>query len=178
MIRWILKSLALLLAVGLVLAGLIVVGNLAKEDVRERDRYTLEFADIDCVPPPGQSRAEFLEQVQYVASLPATLRLLDDDLPKRLAECFARHPWVEKVENVEIARPRSVRVKLVYRTPVLAVRWAGDVRAADARGILLPASAPTEGLPVFPGDAAQPAGPAGSRWGDAAVEAAARAARH
>jgi hypothetical protein len=46
----------------------------------------------------------------------------------------------------------------------------------DAHGILLPKSAPTTALPVFPGTAAPPAGPVGTRWGDAAVEAAARAA--
>jgi len=178
MMPWMLKSLALLLAVGLVLAGLIVLGNLALEHLRPRDRYNLAFADIECVPPPGQTRAEFLEQVQYYVSAPGSLALLDECLPKRLAEWFGRHPWVEKVEAVEITPPRSVRVKLVFRTAVLVVRWAGGMRAVDAHGIQLPRSAPTEGLPVFPGFAAKPAGPEGTPWGDDAVAAAARAARH
>jgi hypothetical protein len=174
MVRWLLKSLTLLLAVGLVLAGLILVGNLAREHLRPRERYTLPFGDIDCLPPPGQSRAEFLDEVQYFASAPAALRLLDEDLPARLAEWFGRHPWVEKVEGVAIAAPRGVRVKLLYRTPVLSVRWAGSVHAVDAHGIRLPARAPTEGLPVYSGHAAGPAGPAGTPWGDVAVEEAAR----
>jgi hypothetical protein len=46
-------------------------------------------------------------------------------------------------------------------------------RAVDAHGILLPASAPTEGLRRFPGTAPPPAGLAGKPWGDPAVMAAA-----
>jgi hypothetical protein len=59
---------------------------------------------------------------------------------------------------------------------VLAVSLAGQLRAVDGKGILLPASAPTEGLPIFQEVAAPPKGPAGTPWGDPAVEAAARAA--
>ena len=117
MVRWMLKSLALLLVVGLVLAGLIVVGNLARDHLRPRDRYTFAFADIDCVPPPGQSRTEFLDAVQYYASAPKTLRLLDEDLPERLAKGFGRHPWVEKVESVEIVPCKRI-VFLPFRFEV------------------------------------------------------------
>ena len=41
-------------------------------------------------------------------------------------------------------------------------------------GILLPKWARTDGLPVYRGKAAAPTGPAGRRWGDPGVEAAAR----
>jgi hypothetical protein len=177
MLQWIVKSLALFLAVGLVLGGLIWVGKLALGELRDHNRYTLDFADIDCPSPPGQSRAEFLDEVQYLASLPARLRLLEEDLPRRLAVCFASHPWVEKVERVEIAPPKHVRVKLSFRTPSLAVPQAEGTRVVDRHGILLPKGAPADGLPIFPGFAAPPAGPVGTRWGDAAVEAAARASR-
>jgi hypothetical protein len=177
MVTWTVKSLTLVLGVGLVLAGVILLGRLALAHLRPLDRYAVAFADIDCVPPPGQSRSEFLDEVQYLGSMPARLRLLDEDLCPRLAECFGRHPWVEKMDHVEITPPGAVRVRLVYRTPVLAVRSGGVVRAVDARGVLLPRSAPTEGLPVFPGSPQPPAGPAGTPWGDPAVEAAARAAR-
>jgi hypothetical protein len=177
MVTWIGKSLALVLVVGLVLVGFILLGRLALESLRPRDRHTVAFGDIDCAPPPGQARADFLDEVQYFGSLPGRLQLLDKGLPERLARGFARHPWVEKVQRVEVVPPGVVRVQLVYRAPVLAVPLAGGLRAVDEHGVLLPSSAPTAGLRVFPGSALPPVGPVGTRWGDAAVEAAAREAR-
>src|SRR5262249_11509433 len=109
-------------------------------------------------------------------SMPERLPLLDEDLPRRLAEAFERHPWVEKVERVEVCPPGRVQVRHVYRVPVLAVPVAGQLRAVDCHGILLPATAPPQVLPVFKEPAAPPQGPAGTPWGDPAVEAAARAA--
>jgi hypothetical protein len=174
--RTLVQALVLLLGGVIVLAALIVLGQWARDWLRQQDRYAVAFADIDCPPPPGMERAAFLGEVQYLGSLPDRVQVLDDGLAARLNEAFARHPWVRKVERVEVAPAGQVRVHLAYRTPVLVVPLAGQVRAVDADGILLPASASTEGLPVFPGTAAPPQGPAGTPWGDAAVEAAARAA--
>jgi hypothetical protein len=177
------KLVALVVVVVLILGSVIVVHNLAVDDLRSRDRYTIAFAEIDCTPPDGQDRAEFLDEVRYYASAPNSVRLLDADLAERLAGYFGRHPWVEKVE-VEITPPRTIRVKLVYRTPALAVPWQdakhrpGGVRAVDGRGILLPKNAATAGLPMYPGYAPAPAGPEGTPWGDVAVEAAAHRAAH
>jgi hypothetical protein len=178
--RWagglVIKAAALLLGLGLFVAGLIVLGEYAQEQLRDRDRYTLPFADIECLPaPPYQPRRDFLDEVQYLARLPGRLPLLDPDLAKRLAEGFAQHPWVRKVEQVEVTA-KQVRVRLSYRRPALAVRRGESVRVVDADGILLPKGAPAEGLPVFAGQAPRPAGPAGTRWGDADVEEAARKA--
>jgi hypothetical protein len=175
MFFWIRRLLLLVLAVGLVLGGVIALGKLARDDLRPRERYTISFAEIECRPPPGLNRLEFLEQVPYYASVPVKLGLLEEDLPRRLADCFSRHPWVEKVEAVEVTPPRRVHVKLVYRKPVLAVPWDSGVRAVDGNGILLPKSAPIGVLPLYRGHAAAPAGPEGTRWGDPAVEAAAHA---
>src|SRR5438105_10076255 len=102
MLAWMLRGLALLASVGLVLAGLIALGRYGLDQVRDRDRYILAFADIDCAPPPGLGRAEFLDEVQYLAGSPDRLRLLDEDLPARLAACFGRHPWGAKVERVDV----------------------------------------------------------------------------
>ena len=173
--RWIFRGLALLLVLGAFLAGLIVLGQWAQNQVRDQERYTVAFADIDCEPPPGMERGDFLDDVQYRASLPNDLPLLDEDLPARLTAAFSRHPWVEAVEAVEVSPPRRVLVRLSYRVPVLAVPVDGQVRAVDGHGILLPATAPVSGLPVYDGTARRP-GPAGAPWGDPAVEAAARAA--
>jgi hypothetical protein len=164
----------LLLVLGAFLAGLIVLGQWAQNQVRDQERYTVAFADIDCEAPPGLERSTFLDEVQYLASLPDRLRLLDKDLGENLARAFRRHPWVKDVAEVTVASPRQVHVRLVFRKPVLAVPLGTTLRAVDASGVLLPAQAATQGLPVFQGRAKPPIGPAGSRWGDPAVEARAR----
>ena len=176
---WLRRSLAPallpLLGAVLFLFSLSLIGRLTRESLRHQQRYTVAFADIDCEPPPGMERGDFLDDVQYRASLPNDLPLLDEDLPARLTAAFSRHPWVEAVEAVEVSPPRRVLVRLSYRVPVLAVPVDGQVRAVDGHGILLPATAPVSGLPVYDGTARRP-GPAGAPWGDPAVEAAARAA--
>jgi hypothetical protein len=173
--RWIFKSLVLVLVLAAFLGGLILLGQLALEHIRNRQRYTLAFADIACEPPPGMTRAAFLDEVQYLSDLPGQLNLLEDALGRRLAIGFARHPWVQKVEEVELLPTREVRLHLVHRRPVLAVRQGKDLRAVDGQGVLLPPNAVTQGLPVFQGQPRPPAGPAGTRWEDSAVEAQARA---
>jgi hypothetical protein len=173
---WMLKSLALALGVGLFLAGLIWLGEAAREDLREQQRCLLPFADVACSPPPGLNRGDFLDEVRYLANVPQRLNLLDPDLATRLAQAFAQHPWVARVERVEVLPPSEVRVQLRYRRPALAVPMGGQLRVVDEQGILLPRRAPTAGLPVFHGKASSPAGPAGTAWGDPAIVAAARKA--
>ena len=158
----------------LAIVGLIFLGRQLHDRLRGDERYRIALTEIECPPPTGMEHGDFLAEVQYYSGLPDQLNLLDTELTKRLAEGFAKDPWVEKVERVEVAPPRLVRVRLVYRTPVLAVRYGDELRAVDHHGVLLPATAATDRLPVFPGKAKPPAGPAGSAWGDAAVEEAAR----
>ena len=162
-------------AAGLLVLGLVLVGHWARDQLRYSGRYAFNLSEIDCEPPPGETRAEFLGEVQYLAGLPDRVNLLDNDLRQRLRDAFARHPWVKQVESVEMA-PSRVEMRLQYRKPVLAVLVSGKMRAVDADGILLPISASAAGLTVFEGTAAPPAGPAGTRWGDPTVEAAARKA--
>src|SRR5439155_17440991 len=111
-------------------------------------------------------------EVQYLGSLPEQLSKLDATLTFRLRLAFARHPWVERVTAVRLRGPESSRVDLVLRTPALAA--AG--RVLDAHGILLPVAAPTEGLIRWQAECQPPRGPAGTPWGDTALEGAARTA--
>jgi hypothetical protein len=171
------QALVPLAAAGLLLLGVVALGKAARGWLRDEDRFTAAFADIDCPSPPGTGRADFLAEVQYLARFPDRLPVLDDELPRRLAEGFGRHPWVERVEEVKASPPDRVRVRLLFRTPVLAVPRADGVRVVDGRGTLLPSSAPSEGLPVLRGKVAPPQGGAGTAWGDDAVEAAAAVAR-
>src|SRR4051812_35461692 len=142
------KAALLALLCALLLVGLVILGQNARDDLSGRGRYSIPFAEVVCNLPPGQARADFLEEVQYYGEVADPLRVLDDGLPPRLADAFARHPWVEKVEKVEVRPPRQVEVQLTFRRPVLAVRWNNQLRAVDGQGVLLPRSAPTEGLPV------------------------------
>jgi hypothetical protein len=189
------------LASGLFVGGLIHLGRLAQSDLQRQERYSIAFADIDCPPPPGQERADFLGEVQYLAGCPDRLSLLDDDLAEHLHQAFGRHPWVERVVQVETSLPRQVRVEVVYRTPVLGVAWleGGHVpggvglletssgfgnnalvpgRTVDREGVLLPKRATWSGIPTLELHTRikPPAGPAGTHWGDPNVEAAARVA--
>jgi hypothetical protein len=175
--RWLWRSIALVVLVAAFLVAVIWFGRWALEQIRDQDRYLLAFTEIDCDTPEAMKRGEFLDQVQYSSRLPDRLNVLDEDLPAQLAKAFARHPWVERVESVTITPPRDVAVRLTFRVPVLAVRADGELRAVDGDGILLPRTAPTNGLPLYAGEPRPPRGPAGTYWGDSDVERAARKLR-
>ena len=174
--RLVQTALVLLLAVGFV-AGLIWLGRWGLEQLRGQDRYLVDVGEIEVEPPAGLERAEFLGQVQYESRLSAKLDLLDEELPLKLRDAFAKHPWVEKVDAVRPEPPRRIAVKLTYRTPALAVKTDGGLRAVDGAGVLLPKNAPTRDLPMYDGDAPPPKGAPGTRWGDPNVEQAARKAK-
>jgi hypothetical protein len=168
---WLFKSVLLLSLVALFLGGVIWAGRWGREQLHERN---IPFTDIECATPVGMERKKFLEEVQYYApALPGHVNLLDEQLPQKLLEGFARHPWVEKVDAVEIKPPMRIVVTLTHRTPALAVKFGGELLAIDRSGVLLPKDAPTLGLPIYPVDAKAPQG-VGLRWGDPNVEAAAR----
>jgi hypothetical protein len=185
--KLLLRALVPPLAAGLLLAGIIVLGRAARDALRQEPRYTLAFAELDCVPPPGGDRTAFLNEVQYLAEFPERFALLDDDLPRRLAQAFARHPCVERVDRVEVVPPRQVRVQLAYRTPVLVActqRQQGEARpnlangsafAVDRHAVLLPLKGSVDDLPILWGSPL-PAGPAGTPVADDDVAAAARTA--
>jgi len=167
-----------LVAAGAVLLALILLGKAARDRLRQHERYTLSFADTECPAPPGLGREDFLAEVQYLARLPDHLPALNDETPARLADAFARHPWVEKVEEVRIVPPDRAQVRLVFRTPALAVPLGNQVRVVDGHGVLLPQAAPADGLPILRNTIEAPPGPAGSTWSDAAVRAAAAVAAY
>jgi hypothetical protein len=166
MSRIIFRSLLLLVLVGAVLGGVVWTGRQALEHLRGQDRYTIPLSDIQCDPPAGMDRIDFIDEVQYLAGLPTELHVLDENMPRHLAAAFARHPWVEKVEHVQVLAGNTVRVQLRYRRPVLAVQWNGTLRAVDAGAVLLPADAATDGLPIYQGIPLPPHGPAGTCWND------------
>lgn len=168
----------LLPAIGVicVLGVIIVLGNSLRNRLRDEPTWNVALADVVVEPEPPMPRSLFLAEVQYMAELQDELFLLDETLTRRLAEGFAQHPWVSKVERVWITPQRTIQVTLTYRKPVMAVEYAGQRRAVDGNGILLPVAASTEGLAVFDKPCSAPRGPAGTPWGDSRVENAAREA--
>lgn len=104
-----------LAAAAVVVGGLIAVGNAARDSLGPQDRYLLPFNEIECPAPPGQSRAEFLGEVQYIGAFPDRVNVLDPTLPDRLRTAFAKHKKVERVVRVTVAPPRRVQVELTFR---------------------------------------------------------------
>lgn len=189
---WLGRCLLLTALLALLLAALVWVGQATRRELLFSERYTVPFAAIECATPPALEHTVFLAEVQYLSDLAERLPLLEDGIAQRLADAFARHPWVEKVERVEITPQRQVQVDLVFRTPVLAVltpessvyievpsretgrkELAGSL-AVDGRGVLLPREALNARLPILRGVRKPPAGAAGTPWGDGSVDEAAR----
>jgi hypothetical protein len=104
-----------LTVVALAVAGVVAVGHVATDAIRPNDRYRLPFADIDCPAPPGQSRAEFLGEVQYTGKFADRVNVLDPSLPDRLRAAFAAHPRVANVGAIRVLSPRQVKVELTFR---------------------------------------------------------------
>ncbi len=95
-----------------VVIALFAIGDRLRDSVRER--HSLAVSEIDCDPPPNASREQFLGEVHYYGQLTERLNVLDADLPERLKTAFAKHPRVQRVEQVTISAPNHVRVELTY----------------------------------------------------------------
>lgn len=177
-VRPIITVLVTLGLVAALLFGLSRLGDEARRNIGPRDRYALRFADIRCAAPPGMTSEAFLAEVQYNADTAATFQALDPDLKAKLTTAFAAHPWVASVDEVKVEPPDAVSVQLTFRTPVLAVTTGNEKRAVDAKGIVLPATAPTTGLAELLTPAIAP-GKAGQLWpSDIVIRAASVAAEY
>src|SRR4051794_39007650 len=95
---WGVRVLVILFSLAATCAGLVGLSQALRTSLRNDERYNLPFTAIDCEPPASLKREEFLSQVRQQAGLPEQVYLLDDDLARKLAEAFAGHPWVQKVE--------------------------------------------------------------------------------
>ncbi len=142
-------------------------------DLSSRDEYRLTAERVRLEPPPPRSvPADLVSRV--LGEDPADV--LEAGLAARLAEGFAKHPWVAGVERVEVLSPAAAVVRLTYRTPTAAVAAGDGLYPIDAAGVLLPPSDFTrpaaDALPRIAGIESTP-GPAGTAWPDPAVTGAA-----
>jgi hypothetical protein len=168
----------LVVAIGL-FAGLLALESCARARIVDNQRYQVDFADIECVPPPGMTREEFLDEVQYYdRSAPPHFSLVEPNLEAKLIASFRRHPWVNEAA-VELKRPNMVRVVLTLRQPVLAVAVpkSRTLRALDSTGMVLPKKVPVPGDIVVLEKAPPTKNPEGQKWGDPLVEYAAQTMR-
>jgi hypothetical protein len=102
-------------ACALAVGGVIAVGNAARETLGPQDRYLLPFHQVECPAPPGQDRAEFLGEVQYIGRFPDALNVLDPTLPDRLRAAFRQHRRVQSVDRVTVLPAKRVVVELTFR---------------------------------------------------------------
>lgn len=164
--QWLWSLLLVSAVTGLTIWGIVKLGEWTSQSLEKDKRFGVRFEDIQCTPPPGMQRLQFLGEVRYLSEMPISFSLLDEEAPKQLAKAFAKHPWVEKVEHVEVLPAKTFSVQLRFRQPVLAVPLNKELRAVDSQGVLLPSNAVTKGLPVYSGKVTPPQNPAGHVWQD------------
>lgn len=172
------------LAILAVLVAVPVFGPWALQQVPELEQhadYQLPFAQVKLEPAPGEALpTDFLEQVRLRGRFDEQLSLLDDELPRRLAEAFAGHPWVSRVQAVRNIYPATVTIELEYRRPAALIEVSGGFYVVDPQGVLLPPAdfdeqALQRYLPVR-GIVSRPSGAAGRIWNDPAVLGSAKLA--
>ena len=161
--------------------GLGVLGwHFVKEKVLQEPVRLLSADKIVVSPPPDWVPDRFVEDVLRSSGL-NKMSLLDKNLPQKLMEAFATHPWVEKVEQVGLQYPSGADIKLVYRVPVAFVEMAQrGIVPVDRNGVVLPwydamSEQQNEHL-IIQGIQSMPLGSAGTLWGDSLVQTAAQLA--
>jgi len=149
-------------------------------DLSSRPEYQVDWTSVVVTPAPRGVPVRVVEDVRTNAQLPDRISLLQPGLAKQLAQAFAAHPWIERVNRVEVKRQRRIEVDLTYRRVALVVETSRGFYPVDAASVLLPPTdfAPDDvnRLPVCRNVKTLPQGAAGEKWGDAVVECAARIA--
>ena len=142
--------------------------------------YLFRAAEIRITPPPRPVPSNLVERAVGTAKLETEFNVLDRTLLPRLAEAFAREPWVSRVVQLRKGLPAHVEIDLEYRRPVAMIDVKQGVYPIDEQGVLLPPEdfSPAESLryPLITGVRTLPAGPPGTPWGDGVVQGAAKIA--
>lgn len=161
-------------------SGAYAAWRAVREHVVAAEQYEVTVDSVTITPPPPWIRSDVKAEVVRDASLEGPLSVLDDDLSRRLYEAFEAHAWVAKVERVMKRPPNAVEVELVYRRPVLMVQVSEGLLPIDAEGVQLSTRdfSPLEAgrYPRLTEIELATGPPAGTRWSDPRVIAAARLA--
>ncbi len=112
------------------LTGLLLLGFGAsvwtslRTDICDQEIYKVKESDF-CVwnPPIWVSDRFVAEALELRAPEARTeeLNSLDPNLVDNLLIAFESHPWVEKVESIEIRFPARVDVRLKYKAPIAVI---------------------------------------------------------
>ncbi len=151
-------------------------------NLASRPEYRLATKQIQLVPAPERPVPEnLLEQVRELGKLPRELSMLDEKLATKLADAFARHPWIARVVSVRKSYPAKVTVELEYRQPVGMVQVKGGRFPIDAAGVVLPpgdfTTADLKRFPMIQGPVPPASLHPGVAWKDPSLQAAARLAQ-
>jgi hypothetical protein len=148
--------------------------------VATRPEYLMPAEKIEITPAPEWIHTNLQTEVIRDSGLKEPLSILDDKLTARLTQAFSLHPWIARVAAVRTSYPPRIQVDIEYRRPVAMVEVLGGLLPIDVDGVLLPTedfSPPdAQNYPRIAGIVSGPLGPLGTRWGDPAVEAAAKLA--
>lgn len=173
------------LATWVVLAGVVSAGGyLAWQRVAQRIHASPHFAfdpqQIEITPRPEWIRGDLRRQIIQHGNLTPPTSLLEPDLTRQVAQAFALHPWVERVDRVQKLPTGKVQVDLTYRRPVCMVEVARGLLPVDVQGVLLPSEdfspVDAEMYPRLIGVETAPLGSIGTRWGDGLVDRGAQLA--
>lgn len=141
--------------------------------VTRAERYLVELDDLQVTPLPEWIHADVPAEVYQSLRLGGPMNLLNDDLSPRIAEGFARHPWIERVIRVTKLPAAGVQVELEYRRPVCVVHVGERLFLVDHRTVLLPAQdtprAELERLPHLVAIESPPLAVPGEPWGSVRV---------
>jgi len=159
------------LLIGLGVAALWGAGA-AREHVGRMPRFRVYPSRFRAKAP-----AWCAEDLATVAFPRQSYSIFDPALTREVAAAYARCPWVGSVLKVEKRFPNELRVELELRQPAAFVRLPGASHAIDAQAIRLPLAYHKwdhggSPLPLVFGVRSDPP-PAGTRWADRRVTAAA-----
>ena len=137
-----------LLAFGLFVAGVALIGYLGTQTLRsmirwlhQQPQYQVRFLDIRLQDEPpawfrGGARA-FLGQVRELRKEAEILPAMDLE-SERIERDFKLFPWVDRVVRVEYP-PQGITVHLLYKQPVATMPSPpGEAVILDRNGIILP----------------------------------------
>ncbi len=148
--------------------------------LEERETYRLTAADIHINEPPRPVPANIVERAIGTASLDEEFDVLDQSLLPRLADAFAKDPWVKQVVGLRKSLPARIDVDLVYRTPAAMIDVKQGVYPVDEEGVLLPpndfSAVEIRRYPLVTGITSLPGGIPGTPWGETTVVGAAKIA--
>lgn len=171
------------LVIGGLFVGMAVAWRWVGDRIATDPSYEVSLDDFEVTAPPDWVKEDITADIAKFLP-PRPLDIRQPDLTVRVAQAYARHPWVANVRSVVKRRPRVI-VELDYRRPVAVVEFVSQdgkrwLYPVDGKGILLPPQDFTKEqagkLCRINVGATMHAGPVGSPWGDSRVHGAARIA--